>query len=103
MIDGIGKFLIGLWLTALLWVILSSGPDDSPPSAPAGVGYAHGYPIHYTSPALPVFPTPVKDPALDYQERFSPACIGPDWAWAEAATEGCPIATGAVWEQGVGE
>jgi hypothetical protein len=40
---------------------------------------------------------------LTYEERFSPEAIGPDWAWAEAACEGCPIAIGAVKEQGVGE
>lgn len=123
----VGKIVPVLWLLILAAWLLTGGPKDDPPSAPSGVGLAHGYPVHYTSPAplsarvgqhsgpVRVYdgkPAPWPDTGADYgdddepltyEDRYSPEAIGPDWAWAEAATQGCPIATGAVKAQGVGE
>jgi hypothetical protein len=103
-----------VWLLVAITMLTFFDPPTPPPASPALAqgASAGGEPVELAAP-------------LTYAERFSPEAIGPergcpagcqcmdcfpyvpaiasDWAWAEAATNGCPIAVSAVAEQEPGE
>jgi hypothetical protein len=86
MLDNIKSYwFVALWLFGL--VVLFVPPRDPPGAAPVR--------------AAEVAPYAQCAPALSYEERFSPACIGPPIS--SYFKEPCEVSRAAVTAQGVGE
>jgi hypothetical protein len=47
--SNLSLFLFLGWLVALVLAFIP--PSDPPPTSPAGVGRANGFPVHYAAPA----------------------------------------------------